>query len=57
MNRESYRSFGAVMGLLLSLGLMWGLGFTGLIPAAIFGSIGTVAGGISGEQVFDRGRS
>lgn len=53
--RHSFRSFGAIAGLALGLGMMWLLGLGGMVPAAIFGAGGAVIGGMSGERIADRG--
>ena len=53
--RDTFRSMGAIAGLAIGLGLMWMLGFGGLVPAAIFGAAGAVIGGITGERMADRG--
>ncbi|KAA1260392.1 hypothetical protein LF1_29320 [Rubripirellula obstinata] len=55
MTRESYRRIGAVTGLLGGWAMMFGLGYMGLVPAAIFGIIGCVSGAITGEKIHDRG--
>lgn len=49
-----FRRFGAIGGLLLGLGLMWSLGYGGLIPGALFGATGAVAGGMTGERLARR---
>jgi outer membrane lipoprotein SlyB len=52
MTEESSRSVGAILGLVIGLGLMFLLGFGGMIPGALFGAGGAVAGGVTGEKVF-----
>ncbi len=52
MSKDTYRSIGAILGLCLGLGLMIAIGWGGMIPGAVFGAGGAVAGGISGEKVF-----
>jgi len=54
MSRESHRSIGAILGLLIGLGLMVTLNYGGLVPGFLFGAIGAVVGGITGEQIHDR---
>lgn len=57
MTEDTFRTIGAVTGLILGIGLMMGLGYTGMVPGAIFGAGGTVAGGMSGEKFYQwRGR-
>ncbi|TWU10958.1 hypothetical protein [Allorhodopirellula heiligendammensis] len=53
--RDTFRSVGAIIGLVLGLALMWMLGWGGMVPAAIFGAGGAVIGGMSGERIADRG--
>jgi hypothetical protein len=56
MNRGTYRSIGALIGLALGFAIVWGMGMGGLIPLGIAGSAGSVIGGISGEQFYDQRR-
>ena len=51
MSRESYRSIGAVIGLVIGFALMKLAGQSGVMPGAIFGAGGALAGGIIGERV------
>jgi outer membrane lipoprotein SlyB len=57
MNRETFRSIGAISGLALGIILMFSLGMNGLVAAAIFGAGGTVIGGMIGERIHDQGDS
>mgnify|MGYP006266435631 CR=1 FL=1 len=52
MNEDNYRTIGAIVGMVLCLGLMFSLGIDGMLPGALFGASGAVAGGISGEKFF-----
>ena len=52
MTVDAYRSIGAITGLVMGLGLMFALGFGGMIPGFLFGAGGAVAGGISGEKFY-----
>ncbi len=54
MSEESYRRIFSIVGLALSLGIMFASGFSGIIPGAIFGAGGAVCGGITGEQLYRR---
>lgn len=54
MSRDQFRTIGALTGLVLGILFMLGLGMGGLMPAAIFGAGGAVAGGMSGEKIYDR---
>jgi hypothetical protein len=54
MTRESYRRIGAVSGLSGGWLAMYLLGYWSLMPAAIFGMVGCVAGAITGEKLHDR---
>ena len=56
MKRETYRTIGAIAGLALGLAVMWLVGLSGIVPAAIFGAGGTVIGGVTGEKIHDRRR-
>ena len=56
MTEDSSRSVGAIIGLVLGLGLMFLIGFGGMIPGAIFGAGGAVAGGITGEKLYAKSR-
>ena len=51
MRRESYRSIGAIIGLAVGFALMKLVGQSGVMPGAIFGAGGALAGGIAGERV------
>ena len=51
MSRDSYRSVGAIIGLVLGIVLMTSTGQGGVLPGAIFGAGGALAGGILGEKV------
>ncbi|MCS7470460.1 hypothetical protein NZK35_27735 [Stieleria sp. ICT_E10.1] len=51
MSRESYRSVGAIVGLGLGIALMVMAGQGGVLPGAIFGAGGALAGGILGEKI------
>lgn len=51
MNRDRYRSLGALLGLALGVMLMLVLTSGGMIPGAVFGAGGAVLGGIGGEQL------
>ena len=55
MSEEIYRSVFALIGLALGLGLMFALGFGGMVPGALFGAGGAVLGGITGERIARRG--
>ncbi len=52
MSEDSYRSIGAIIGITTGLVVMFSLGISGMIPGALFGAGGAVAGGIMGERVF-----
>jgi hypothetical protein len=54
MNEDAYRTIGAVTGLIAGLVLMVVLGWGGMIPGALFGAGGSVAGGICGEKLYAR---
>ncbi|MCA9138575.1 MAG: hypothetical protein KDB00_17510 [Planctomycetales bacterium] len=51
MSRDNYRSIGAITGLALGITLMISLGKHGVIPGAIFGAGGALAGGVLGERI------
>ncbi|MCO8120314.1 hypothetical protein NHH03_01100 [Stieleria sp. TO1_6] len=51
MSRESFRSIGAVLGLVLGILVMWLAGQRGVLPGAIFGAGGALAGGVIGERI------
>ena len=52
MSEQHYRSVGSIIGLVAGLGLMVLFGYAGMVPGALFGAGGCVAGGITGEKVF-----
>jgi outer membrane lipoprotein SlyB len=52
MTLDAYRSIGAITGLVVGLGLMFAFGFGGMIPGFLFGAVGAVAGGMSGEKIY-----
>ncbi len=54
MTEDNYRTIGAVTGVTLGLVLMYCIGWGGMIPGAIFGAGGAVAGGIVGEKLYAR---
>lgn len=54
MNEQNYRTIGSLCGLALGLGMMWALNFGGMIPGAIFGAVGAVLGGMTGERLATR---
>lgn len=54
MSEQIYRSFFAILGLVLGMLLMVGLGFGSMLAGAIFGAGGAVLGGITGEQIARR---
>jgi hypothetical protein len=51
MSREGYRSVGAIIGLMIGFSLMKLTGQSGVLPGALFGAGGALAGGILGERV------
>jgi len=54
MTEDNYRTLCSILGLLIGLGIMFTAGWGGMIPGAIFGAGGAVAGGIVGEKLFAR---
>ncbi len=52
MTEDSSRSIGAIVGLVMGLGLMVLMQFGGMIPGAVLGAGGAVAGGIAGEKLY-----
>jgi outer membrane lipoprotein SlyB len=54
MSEDNYRTICSVLGLVIGLGIMFASGWGGMIPGAIFGAGGAVAGGIIGEKLFAR---
>jgi hypothetical protein len=52
VNRDRYRTIGALLGLAAGWGLMRGLGLSGIAVAAVFGAGGCVAGAIAAEKVY-----
>lgn len=55
MNRDNFRTIGAIAGLAIGIGLMTIMGMRGFVPAALFGASGAVLGGIVGERIHDKG--
>lgn len=51
MSREIYRSIGAIIGLVIGFTMMKLAGQGGVLPGAIFGAGGALAGGMIGERV------
>lgn len=51
MSRESYRSIGAIIGLVIGFALMKLAGQGDIVAGAIFGAGGALSGGIIGERV------
>jgi len=52
MTQETYRSIGAIVGVIIGVVSMALLGFSGLIAGFCFGAGGAVLGGILGERVY-----
>ena len=52
MTKESYRSIGAITGLIVGMGLMYAFSPGGMISGFIFGAGGAVIGGICGEMIY-----
>ena len=52
MNEDTYRTIGAIIGLAAGIGMMITLGMSGMVPGALFGAGGAVAGGICGEKLY-----
>lgn len=52
MTVDTCRTIGSIAGLTLGIVLMVLLGYSGMIPGALFGAGGAVAGGISGEKFY-----
>ncbi|TWT83144.1 hypothetical protein CA13_46070 [Planctomycetes bacterium CA13] len=52
MNRDNYRSIGAIIGITLGVTVMFALSFGGLVAGFFFGAGGAVLGGMSGERIF-----
>ena len=52
MSKDTCRSMGAIIGLVSSLLLMMVLGYSGVLPGAVFGAGGAVVGGMLGETLF-----
>ncbi|MGB7348158.1 MAG: hypothetical protein WBD20_28295 [Pirellulaceae bacterium] len=54
MTEDNYRTICSITGLAIGMGIMFASGWAGMIPGAIFGAGGAVAGGIVGEKLFAR---
>ncbi len=52
MNKDRYRTIGALLGLAAGVGLMRVIGIAGIIPAAVFWAGGCVAGAIAAEKLY-----
>ncbi|MGI9472317.1 MAG: hypothetical protein ACR2NZ_12320 [Rubripirellula sp.] len=52
MSEQNYRTIGALCGLTVGIGVMLGLGFSGVLPGAVFGAGGCVCGGMIAESVY-----
>ena len=52
MSEDTYRTIGAICGLIAGIGMMVGLGLVHIVWGALFGAGGAVAGGICGEKFF-----
>ena len=48
---ERNRRIGALVGLVLGIGIMYAIGRVGLVPAFILGAGGCLAGGMIGERI------
>ena len=54
LSREQTRQIGAVIGLITGWGMMYAMGYRGVIPAAVFGMTGCVSCAIVAEKYYDR---
>ena len=52
MTRDTFRSIGAITGLIAGFALMRLLGQGGVLVGAVFGAGGALLGGIVGEQLY-----
>lgn len=52
MTESAYRSIGSILGLTTGIVLMVAFGFSGIIPGALFGAGGCVAGAITAEKLY-----
>ncbi|TWT94577.1 hypothetical protein [Stieleria varia] len=53
MTKQHYRSIGAIIGLAIGATLMYLVGQGGVMPLAICGATGAVAGGMTGERIYN----
>lgn len=51
MTRDSFRSAGAIIGLIIGLLIMRWLGQSGVLAGGLFGAGGALLGGIAGERM------
>ncbi|TWU42140.1 hypothetical protein [Novipirellula artificiosorum] len=52
MNRDNYRSIGAILGITIGILAMFSLRLDGLLAGFVFGAGGAVLGGMLGERIF-----
>ncbi|MEM6473059.1 MAG: hypothetical protein AAF802_26090 [Planctomycetota bacterium] len=51
MTRDSFRSAGAIIGLIIGLLIMRWFGQSGVLAGGLFGAGGALLGGIAGERM------
>lgn len=56
ISKDTARRIGAISGLVLGILLMRLLGYSGILPGALFGAGFCVVGSITAEQIYDRRR-
>lgn len=56
MSEQTYRTIGSLLGLAIGIVLMFALGFRGIVPSALFGAGGCVAGAIAAEKLYASSR-
>jgi hypothetical protein len=52
MSEQTYRTIGSLLGLAIGIALMYLLGLRGIVPSALFGAGGCVAGAIIAEKLY-----
>lgn len=52
MTEQTYRTIGSLLGLAMGIALMFLLGLRGIVPSALLGAGGCVAGAITAERLY-----
>ena len=52
MTEQTYRTIGSLLGLVSGIALMYVFGWRGIVPSALMGAGGCVAGAVTAEKLY-----